>query len=91
MTLQWTPPADVMTTTLRYSTVPLTEETWAEAGVLAEALAGDATTFTATLPMTDNTYYLGLRTQNVAGLWSPLSNPGFWPQEKSYLPLIQRR
>ncbi|MCB0183037.1 MAG: DUF4091 domain-containing protein, partial [Caldilineaceae bacterium] len=90
MTLQWTPPADVLTTTLRYGTVPLTEENWEQATMLAESLAGDVTTFTATLPVPDNTYYIAVRTQNAAGLWSPLSNPSFWPQEKSYLPLIMR-
>ncbi len=91
LTLVWTPPADAVTTTLRYATAPITAANWEEATLLATGLAGELNTYTASLHLNAPIYFFAVRTQNAAGLWSPLSNTEFWPRHESYLPLIYRR
>lgn len=89
-TLQWTPPHDAITTTLRYGTAPLTNENWANATPLVTRTATGKQQYDAILPASDKTYFFAVRAQNSAGLWSPISNPAFWPREETYLPVIYR-
>jgi hypothetical protein len=89
VTLLWTPPADVVTTTLRYSSEPISEPSWLAADFLA-AVPGDAGRFTADVSYEGGTVFFALKMQNDAGDWSALSNNAFWPRTTLYLPLLVR-
>ncbi len=86
-TLRWTPPANALTTTLRYSGTLITVGNWNEATLLTNSLPGTAAIFMATVPYQAGIVYFALKTQNETG-WSALSNNAFWPQQFVYLPVI---
>lgn len=89
-TLGWTPPANAVTVTLRYSRTLVTEAGWNSASLLTGSLAGTARAFTATAPYTRGTIYWALKSQNGSGTWSALSNNAFWPPRRVFLPLVMR-
>ena len=86
-TLRWTPPTNALTTTLRYSTSPITPGNWNSATLLTNALSGSADTYLAVIPYSGGTVYFALKTKGVGGE-SALSNIAFWPFKNVYLPLI---
>ena len=88
-TLRWSPAAGAITATLRYAGALITENNWASAFALS-VLPGDTDTFTATVPYHDKTVYFALKSQNIEGEWSTLSNNAFWPHFYVYLPLLVR-
>jgi hypothetical protein len=90
VTLHWSPPAGVITTTLRYHDQALTEANWESASTLVEALPGEQEAYTGVLPFDGETRYFALKSGNAAELWSELSNNTFWPQRRCYLPLLRR-
>ena len=90
-TLRWTAPTGAVTTTLRYSDVPITVDNWSGALTLADTLSGDTDTFVAVVPYSDDTVYFGQRAQNVDGIWSTVSNNGFWPRRDVFLPLMMKQ
>lgn len=90
VTLEWTAPADAVTTTLRHASAPITTANWDSATPLA-VLPGVAEAHTAVVAYTTGTVYFALETQNAGGDWSDLSNNAFWPQRKLYLPLACRQ
>ena len=87
-TLQWTPPVDALTTTLRYSTTPISQGNWAGATTLTDTLPGSATTYTAMIPYQSGVRYFALKTQDAQGEWSDLSNNAFWPRWDVFLPVV---
>jgi hypothetical protein len=89
-TFSWTPLTDAMTTTLRYATSPITNDTWPSATLLTNSLSGGQSSYQATLPYTEGTVYFALKSQNAAGEWSPLSNNAFWPHFDVFLPALRR-
>ncbi|MEM7029088.1 MAG: DUF4091 domain-containing protein, partial [Chloroflexota bacterium] len=90
LTLQWTPLAQAVTTTIKYADTPITEENWASATVLTDSLSSSTTSFAAQIPNDGKTYYLALRSIDTQSTWSTVSNLVFWPQKRVYLPLILR-
>jgi hypothetical protein len=70
--------------------VVITEGNWTDAHIVADALPGDAAGFTAVLSYEIGRHYFALKSQNAEGAWSALSNNGFWPQLRLYLPLVLR-
>ncbi len=90
-TLRWTPPASAMTTTVRYSTTPITVDNWASAMVVTNTLPGSSDSLTAEVSFFSNgIVYFALKFQTDSGAWSPLSNVTFWPSRDVYLPIILR-
>jgi hypothetical protein len=89
-TLHWTAPMGAVTTTLRYSTTLITEANWASAALLTNALPGATNVYTGAVPYTGGTTYWALKSQNVDGIWSVISNNAFWPHQDIYLPLVMR-
>lgn len=89
-TLTWTPPADVVTTTLRYSSTLITEDNWASATLLTDTLTSGTSIFTAVVPYDGDHVYFAHRWQNAAGAWSDLSGNAFWPAHRVFLPLVLR-
>jgi hypothetical protein len=87
VTLNWTAPANALTTTLHYSGTLITTANWNNAPLLADNLSGTLAIFTATVPYDTGTIYFALKAQNGTG-WSALSNNAFWPQQTVYLPII---
>lgn len=87
-TLRWTPPTTAVTTTLRYSYTFITETNWTVATVLTSTLPGSQDIYTATVPYAGGTVYFALKTQDVQGAWSGLSNNAFWPHLNLFMPLI---
>jgi hypothetical protein len=87
-TLGWSAPAGAFTTTLRYSDAPIAEDDWSSAALLTDALPGTAEQYVAQVPYGGGTVYFTLKSQNVAGDWSGLSNNAFWPHFDIYLPLV---
>ena len=88
-TLDWTAPANAVTTTLRYSGTLITGANWASAFLLTNTLSGTVQTCTATVAYTSIAYF-ALKSQNAEGAWSALSNNAFWPRRDIYLPLVMR-
>ncbi len=88
--LGWTPLTGAVTTTVRYATTPITDETaWSNAATLTDTLVGGNNYVAVITPFDSNaTYYITLKSQNETGEWSNLSNLIFWPQKKIYLPLV---
>ncbi|MCB9446004.1 MAG: hypothetical protein H6669_17390 [Ardenticatenaceae bacterium] len=86
-TLTWTPPANAITTTIRYANSPITEANWNSAPLLTDSLAGDVDEYTAVIPYTGSTLYFALKTGNDGGI-SALSNNIFWPQNTVFLPIV---
>ncbi|MBN1889657.1 MAG: DUF4091 domain-containing protein [Thermoflexales bacterium] len=89
-TLGWTPVAQAVTTTLRYSLAAIDEANWAAANLITDTLPGTASSYTAVLPYSGQTVYFALKSQNATGAWLGLSNLAFWPHFDLYLPLILR-
>jgi hypothetical protein len=89
-TLQWTPPVDAVTTTLRYSSSLITIYNWSNASLLTDTYPGSAEMYSAVVPYTSGTAYFALKTHGgtEAG-WSELSNNAFWPSQQIYLPVIR--
>jgi parallel beta-helix repeat protein len=92
-TLRWIAPANAVTYTLRYSDTLISENNWA--GVLTVAVPFTATPgstewLTAPVAYSGSTVYFALKSQNVGGDWSALSNNAFWPHHDVWLPLITR-
>ena len=87
-TLTWSPTTDSVTTTLRYTYTQLTESNWEAAYLLTGSLPGDTDTYDTDIPIVNETVFIALKTQNAEGEWSRLSNNAFWPQRKTWLPLI---
>ena len=87
-TLTWSPAIDSITTTLRYTYTHITESNWESAYLLTGSLPGDYDTYDADIPVLNETVFIALKTQNVEGEWSPLSNNTFWPQRNTWLPII---
>jgi len=88
--LQWTPPPDALTTTLRYSGNLISEANWDEASLLIGDLPGNTGIYTASVPYTGDVLYFALKTQNADGQWSSLSNNAFWPRWDVRLPVLFR-
>lgn len=86
-TLTWSPPDGALTTTLRYTRGRITEENWATATLLTDALTGAGGRYTATVPYAGGVVHFALKTANEGGR-SPLSNNGFWPALRLCLPVI---
>ena len=89
-TLSWTPAGDATAVILRSASVVITEGNWTDAHIVADTLPGDAAGFTAVLSYESGRLYFALKSQNAEGAWSALSNNGFWPQLRLYLPLVLR-
>ena len=87
-TLSWSPATGSVTTTIRYTYTHITESNWDSAFVLTDSLPGDLDTFSADIPIVNQTVFVVLKTQNEEGEWSRLSNNAFWPQRKTWLPII---
>ncbi len=88
-TLGWTPPANAITVTLRYSRTLITEANWAGATLLTSTLPPAATSYTATVPYSGGIVYFALKSQNGGG-WSALSNNSVWAPRRTHLPLVRR-
>jgi hypothetical protein len=88
-TLRWTPAQTALTTTLRYSATLITDANWTGAQLLTDALPGDSSIYTASVPFSGATVYFALKSQNASG-WSALSNNAFWPEQNVYLPVTAR-
>ncbi len=91
VTLQWTPLPAAITTTLRYSPTRITEANWSGAASLTDTLPGVASTYTGTVSYTAGTVYFAIKSQNVEGIWSSVSNNAFWPCRVVFLPLVLRQ
>jgi len=90
-TLRWSPPPGAITTALRTSTTLIGAANWSGAELLTDALPGSAGVYTAAIPYAGGTVYFALKTQDEAAEWSPLSNNGFWPWRRCYLPILLRQ
>jgi hypothetical protein len=91
VTFSWTAPLNVVTTTLRYSGTLITDPHWNSAFLLTNTLPGNTETYTATIPYSGEIIWFALRSQDVNGGWSGLSNSVFWPHLDIYLPLVLKR
>jgi hypothetical protein len=89
VTLHWTPPADAVTTTLRYADVAIAEATWDGATILTDTLPGSLAVYTAAVPYSGTSLYFALKAQGVGGS-SDVSNNAFWPRLDVHMPLILR-
>ncbi len=89
-TLQWTPLAQAITTTLRYSITRIFEGNWTAAILITDVLPSAVGEFTANVPYDQGTRYFALKSRDDKGAWLGLSNVAFWPSYKVYLPLILR-
>lgn len=88
VTLRWTPPAGVVTTTVRYAALPITAANWNAAPDFATG--GVLNTATNTISYDSGTRYFAVKTHNEGG-WSALSNLALWPSYGVYLPLVLRQ
>jgi hypothetical protein len=88
-TLRWNAPAGAITTTLRYAGAPITEDNWAGASLLTDALPGTSEVYTPTVPYGGGIVYFAIKSRNDVGE-SALSNNAFWPWLEVYLPLVMR-
>ena len=87
-TLTWTPPADAVTTTIRFTYTHITELNWPSAYLLTAYLPGETDSYTADIAYDSDPFYVVLKTQDSVGDWSPLSNVVFWPQQHVCLPML---
>ncbi len=92
-TLSWLAPTDAVTYTLRYSNALITNANWNSAIDITvpftAATAGNTEWLTPTVPYNEgNTAYFAIKSQNVEGDWSNLSNNAYWPFIDVYLPVI---
>lgn len=87
-TLRWTPLSSAITTTVRYSSGPITDTNWNSAVTLTSSAIGSS--YTAVVPYTGGVRYFALKSQDTSGAWSGLSNNAFWPRQAVFLPVIRR-
>jgi len=90
ITLAWTAPTSASTTTIRYASTPIQDDTWDSAAPLIGSLPGSQQTYTTSIAYTGGTLYFALKTQNAQGEWSDLSNLVLWPSFDIYLPHLRR-
>ena len=90
ITLEWSPPLNTISQTVRFAHDPITRSNWDEATLLTENLIGSASSTTAVIPYTNGTVYFAHKSFNTAGGWSALSNNAYWPRFEIYLPLVYR-
>jgi hypothetical protein len=91
-TLSWIAPANAVTYTMRYSDTLITAANWPGAVTVTvpftASTPGNTEWFTTTVPYSGGTSYFALKSQNVEGSWSDLSNNAFWPRFDVYLSLV---
>jgi len=87
VTLNWTPPANAITTTIRYAETSITDAGWDSAVILTDTLSGDAYSFEVDVPYDGDVLYFALKSEGEGGV-SDLSNNAFWPSQDVYLPLV---
>jgi hypothetical protein len=87
-TLIWQPPADVVTYTLYYASIPITDGNWNEATELVNGIAGSTTAYTASVPYGGGYVYFASKYWDTCGIASLLSGNAFWPHLDVYLPLM---
>jgi len=87
VTLNWTPPANAITTTIRYAETSITEAGWDSAVLLTDTLSGDAYSFEVDVPYDGDVLYFALKSGGEGGV-SDLSNNAFWPSQDVYLPIV---
>lgn len=68
----------------------LTGAAWPQATLITDALPGQQSVITATLPYTSGARYFALKSEGGAWQVSGLSNNAFWPVMRIYLPLVLR-
>jgi len=90
VTLTWSAPPNAVTHALRYSSSLITDEDWATAIGLTDALPGDTSAYTVAVPYSGSSVYFALRYSSACGEESPVSNNAFWPRWDVYLPLVLR-
>ena len=90
VTLGWTAPGEAVTTTLRYQPTAINEANWAGALPLAEGLAGNTESLSASVPYSGDTLYFALRWENAEREWAAPSNNAFWPSRDVCLPVVMR-
>ncbi|MBN1993932.1 MAG: hypothetical protein JW953_14630 [Anaerolineae bacterium] len=91
VTLSWTAPVNVVTTTLRYSDTSITDLNWPGAVVLTNTLPDSTQVYTAAIPDSGGVVFFALKSQDVNAGWSGLSNNAQWPRLDVYLPVILKR
>jgi hypothetical protein len=89
-TLNWTPPATAVTTTVRYAGTPITAANWDSATLLAAGLPGSQSVYAASVPYSAGTVYFAVNTQNAESAWAGVTNNIFWPSFNVRLPLVRR-
>ncbi len=87
VTLNWTAPANAITTTIRFAEVPITEAGWGSAVVLTDSLSGSTDSFEGDVPYAGNILYFALKSEGEGGV-SDVSNNAFWPSRDVYLPVV---
>jgi hypothetical protein len=87
-TLRWTPLSSAITTTLRYLSSPITDLNWNSAITLTSNVISNS--YTLVVPYSNSVTYFALKSQDVTGAWSGLSNNAFWPYYAVFLPVIRR-
>jgi hypothetical protein len=87
-TLTWTPPADAVTTTIRFTYTHITERNWPSAYLLIAYLPGEIDSYIADIAYDIDPFYVALKTQDFDGDWSALSNVVYWPRQLVCLPLL---
>jgi hypothetical protein len=94
-TLRWTAPTGVVTTTMRYSDTLITAVNWDSAltayAPFTTTNPGSAKWFVTSVPYTGGTAYFALRSKNLEGDWTVLSNNAFWPEWEFFLPLVAKK
>jgi hypothetical protein len=86
VTLDWSPPKEAESQTIRYASERITASNWEAASILNDSLAGSASSYNATIPYDSETLYFVQRGYNTTGGWSALSNNAFWPHYDTFLP-----
>ncbi len=89
-TLRWSAPADAVTYTLRYDATAINDANWDSAADIPVLFGAATETLTAPVPYAGGTLYFALKSQNVTGAWSALSNNAFWPYANLWLPYITK-
>jgi hypothetical protein len=91
-TLRWTAPADAVIYTLRYSDTIIADAHWESAITVTvpftASMPGVTEWLTVPVSYATGTVYFALKSQNIEGAWSALSNNALWPHLDIYLPLI---
>ncbi len=88
--LSWTAAAGAKATMIRYAGVPITESNWSQSVLLTGNLSGELGSYTAIVPYRPGRTYFALKTQDAAGVWSPISNLVYWPAAEQFLPTAKQ-